>query len=212
MSQGHIVYRIGSTLYINLTNRCTCRCQFCPLGTEDPLYIKSFDLKLDQEPTANEIVHACEQYLIKYPNPEEIVFCGYGEPTLRLKEVVEIASALKSKGFYLRLNTNGHGNLIHKRNIVFDLEGLIDEIRISLNAESQNSYQALTRSCFKKNSYKAVKDFVLLCKKVIPKVIVSAVSIPGLNLDLIKEVSKHELGVSLMIRELNQQGIPQKVI
>ncbi len=206
------VYSLDQFLYINLTNRCTSRCQFCPVGKDESLEVDGYDLELAKEPSSEEILTAVDNFIENYFIPEEVVFCGYGEPTIRLKELIEISKALKEKGLKIRLNTNGHGNLIHKRNIVPDLKGLIDEVRISLNASNSQDYKRITKSKFDEDVYSFVKLFVLECKKVIPRVLVSCVEFKGLDVASIKEVAEKELGVPLMCREQDKQGLPQEII
>lgn len=208
----HFVYKIGSSIYVNLTNRCTCRCSFCALGKNAPLLVRGFDLKLDHEPSVEEVMLALETPEAEGERIKEAVFCGFGEPTLRLRELKQIAALIRPKGVRVRLNTNGHGNVIHKRNIVPEFQGLIDEARISLNTVNAVEYNKINNPLFKEDIYPAVKEFILECKKVIPIVIASAVALPGLDLHLLKLIAHEELGVPLMVRELDREGEPQQVI
>jgi len=131
-----IVYQIRKSLYLNLTNRCTNNCCFCVRN--DTTYVKGHNLKLSQEPSIEELWQATTA---EDPGRyQEVVFCGLGEPTLRLEVIKEIARRLKTRGIRVRLNTNGQGNLIHARNILPELEGLIDAISVSLNAEDKEKY------------------------------------------------------------------------
>lgn len=204
-----LIYPLNTSLYINLTNRCTCRCLFCPLGTNEPLEVQNIDLTLKKEPTSKEILKEIESYLKEKTRPDEVVFCGYGEPTLRLKEIKEISTELKKQNFKIRLNTNGHGSLIHKRNIVPELEGLIDEIRISLNGTTSEEYKKLNLPLYRQDTYPLVNEFVLESKKVIPKVFVSAVLVEQLDVTELKRIAREDLGVPLLLRELDQQGVSQ---
>lgn len=146
-------YELGDALYINLTNRCTNNCSFCIRNAPEGV---GYDLWLQKEPTAEDIIDE-----IKDPSRyKEIVFCGYGEPLVKLKEIIETAKHLKKLGTTpLRINTNGHGNLIWGRNIVPELMGLIDAVSISLNAKDSEQYQALCRSDYGEAAYQAVLDF-----------------------------------------------------
>ena len=128
--EGKIAYTIRNSLYINLTNRCSNACSFCMRETY-PI-VKGHHLGLKREPTADEVLKA-----IGDPSGyDEVVFCGYGEPTERLDVLITVARYLKSKGKRIRLDTNGHGDLINGRSIISELKGLIDTICISLNAET----------------------------------------------------------------------------
>jgi TatD DNase family protein len=110
---------------------------------DDPS-VKGYNLRLQTEPSAQELI--CE---IGDPTRfDEVVFCGYGEPTLRLGVIKEVARAVKARGGRIRLNTNGHGNLIHKRNILPDLAGLVDAVSVSLNAENAEKYLAICKPAY----------------------------------------------------------------
>ncbi|HYE80684.1 MAG TPA: TatD family nuclease-associated radical SAM protein [Clostridia bacterium] len=165
-----ITYEINDALYINLTNRCANNCSFCVRNHPESLGI---DLWLQKEPSLPEIMADLE-------NPElysEIVFCGYGEPLERLREVIEICRYLRQKGVRIRINTNGQANLIWKRNVVPELEGLVDSISISLNAKNAEDYVKL---CCPENgeaAYEAVLDFTRECMKYIPEVWITVVDV-----------------------------------
>lgn len=191
-------YQIGEALYLNITNQCTNRCDFCVRNTTDGLGGGS--LWLDSEPTAQEVLATID-------NPRkyhEIVFCGFGEPLSRVDVVVEIAQYLKPFGVPLRINTNGQANLIHDENIVPRLAGLIDVISISLNAESAEKYQELCHSDYGLGAYAAVLEFARECKKVIPKVVLSVVDRPEIDLAACRRITE-ELGVELKIRHWNPE-------
>ena len=129
-----IAYQIRDSLYLNITNRCTDNCTFCVRGWTN--YVKGHNLRLENEPEADEILKEVGDPS-KY---KEIVFCGYGEPTIRLDLLLNVSKKLKEKGAYIRLNTNGHGNLIHNGSIVGKLVGLIDEVSVSLNVDTKARY------------------------------------------------------------------------
>jgi len=83
-----LVYTIGNSLYINLTDRCTLACEFCP-KIQGSMDVHEYNLLLSTR-------HSVEEYLQKIGDPaqyDEIVFCGFGEPTLRIKELLKIASS-----------------------------------------------------------------------------------------------------------------------
>jgi TatD DNase family protein len=192
--QDILIYPIGDSLYLNLTNRCTASCRFCRRKAL-PI-VAGYDLRLASE-------HPATEYTAAIGNPlqyAEIVFCGYGEPTLRLQELLEIARDFKTRGARLRLNTNGHGNLIHGRNIVPDLAPLLDEISISINAPDALTYEKLVRPDFGILSFESVVRFVRSCIGRIPSVVITAVAVPELDLDACLKLAQ-ELNVTLRFRE-----------
>jgi len=189
-----LVYSIRDRLYINLTSRCTAHCVFC--RRESSPVASGYDLQLSVE-------HSVPEYLEAIGNPgryAEIVFCGFGEPTLRLPELLEIGRALKSHACRLRMNTNGHGNLIHGRDIVPDLATCLDEISISIDAGDAETYNRIVRPDFGPESFRAVVDFVNACKGKIDGVTLTAVGLPNLDLGPVERLAR-ELGVGFRARE-----------
>lgn len=151
------VYKIGNSLYINLTNRCSNRCTFCVRDQSDKYEGYSLWLK-NGEPSA-------EQVIKEIGNPEqydEIVFCGYGEPTYKLSSMLEICNYVHANGGKTRLNTNGHGSLINGRNIAPELVGKLDGINISLNASNDANYTAVCRPLVT-GAYDAMLKFAMDC-------------------------------------------------
>lgn len=169
----NIIYRYGSTYYINMTNRCPCRCVFCVrdstpgLGSADTLW-------LEREPTVDEIIDELRK--LDLSKTEQIVFCGYGEPTMRFDDLKECARRIKDE-FHksVRLDTNGLGNLINGRDIVPEMVGLIDAVSISLNASDAQEYLDVTRPSFGSGSYEAMLEFARECRQSIPHVTMSVV-------------------------------------
>ena len=150
-------YQIGNNLYINLTNRCSNRCTFCV--RDQSAQYEGYSLWLDNEPTADQVIEE-----IGDPGKyEEIVFCGYGEPVYRLDEMLAIASHVKRRGGKTRLNTNGHGNLIHGRDITPQLK-VIDLVNISLNAPDRVMYDRICRPIYKDVAFDSVIFFARACK------------------------------------------------
>jgi TatD DNase family protein len=197
---GGIAYPIRHSLYLNLTNRCTNACTFCQ-RQEFP-YVMGHNLKLDHEPSLREVSVA-----LKDANCyEEVVFCGYGEPLLRLDLVKEVARELKGKGLKVRINTNGLGNLIHGRNILPELAGLVDVLSVSLNAEDAEKYEALCRPRWGKESYEAIKSFIREAKRYIPRVIATVVDHPAVDVARCRQIVEEELGVEFRLRAHNLVG------
>lgn len=63
---GTIVYKLRDSLYLNLTNRCTNDCVFCIRSFGDDLL--SYNLKLDREPTIEEILGVINRQIYKVPS------------------------------------------------------------------------------------------------------------------------------------------------
>ncbi|MFC3152357.1 TatD family nuclease-associated radical SAM protein [Litoribrevibacter euphylliae] len=164
-----LVYDIGNKRYINLTNACTLECQFCPKHNGST-QVHEFDLHIKKQPSTSDIIIE----LGDLSKVEEVVFCGFGESTLRLLPLLEIAAYVKAQGVPVRVNTDGLGNLVHQRNILPDLASVVDALSISLNAQNEAVYN---RHCHPKKpgAYQAVRDFIELAPKYIQKVEVSAI-------------------------------------
>ena len=194
-----IAYRIRNSLYLNITNRCTNACTFCAKFRD--FTVKGHQLHLDHEPSTAEIIRA----IGTASDYEEVVFCGYGESLLRLDTVKEVATWLKQQGVTVRINTDGQANLVHGRNIIPELQGLVDSISVSLNAADPETYQKYCRSTFGLDAYQGVKDFLTAAKGVIPSVTATVVTLPGLDLAACRKAAE-ELGVEYREREYNEVG------
>lgn len=194
----NILYTIKDSLYVNITNICPCKCTFCIRDEADEVS-NSGSLWMDHEPSIDEIKKAFENYnLDEY---KEIVFCGYGEPLVRLNEVIEISKFIKDiSDIKIRVNTNGLGNLIHKKDISHMLSGLIDSISISLNAPDKISYNEITRPTFGEESFDEMLKFATNCKKYIKEVKFSVVD--TISDEQIKKSTElaNKLGIELRIR------------
>ncbi|ASW42886.1 TIGR04100 family radical SAM protein [Clostridium isatidis] len=163
-------------VYVNLTNKCPCACTFCLRDTKEMVETNSLWLK--REPSAQEIIGEFEKYDLDQFN--EVIFCGYGEPTIRLYDIIEIAKYLKRRtNIPLRINTNGLADLIHKKDTAPLLEGLIDTVSISLNASNAEEYLRITRNKFGLESFDAMLKYAVNCKKYVPKVVFTVVDCIG---------------------------------
>lgn len=151
-----ITYEFGRSLYVNITNRCSNACAFC-IRKDEPTVNGVDELWLEREPTEKEIFEdILKRELNKY---NELVFCGYGEPSYRLDEICRVSKAVKKiYPIKIRLNTNGHGNLIFKKDMTPQLDGAVDTVSISLNAKNKNEYDDLCRPIFD-NAFDALIDF-----------------------------------------------------
>ena len=169
-----ILYEVHNGIYVNLTNRCPCACVFCLRNTTDRVG-RSDRLWLEKEPTVTEI--EAEFALRDMTKYEEVVFCGFGEPTERIDALKEVAAFVKARyGLPIRINTNGLGDLVNGRRIAPELAGLIDVVSISLNTPSEARYMEEVRPKFGAGSYQALLDFAKECTKYVPKVVLSTVA------------------------------------
>ena len=168
-----ITYPVHNGIYVNMTNRCPCACTFCLRKQSDHVY-GSDSLWLDREPTVKEVCDSIDTWdLTKY---SEIVFCGYGEPTERLNDLLEVAKYIRSKSdIKIRINTNGLADLIAGEKVAHKLEGLIDTVSVSLNATNKEDYFKLVRPKFGIDSYDAMLSFTKECTKYVPNVIMTVV-------------------------------------
>jgi TatD DNase family protein len=194
-----IAYVIRNSLYLNITNRCTNSCTFCAKFRD--FTVKGHQLCLEREPTVAEVMQA-----IGDPSGyDEVVFCGYGEPLLRLDLVKEIAGALKQKGIKVRINTDGQANLVHDRNILPELAGLVDAISVSLNAPDAMTYQKICQSEYGEQGYPAIKQFLIEARRHIPSVTATAVALPGIDIEACRRVAE-DLQVEFRERAYNEVG------
>lgn len=169
-----ILYDVHDGLYVNMTNRCPCACTFCLRQEKD--FVGSADsLWLEREPSAEEVKAEFDKTdLSRY---KEIVFCGYGEPTERLDDILEICGYLKKKtDLPIRINTNGMSDLINGRSTAPEFEGKIDVVSISLNTPDRDRFYELTRSRFGAESFDAMLKFAGEVKNYVKKVVLTTVA------------------------------------
>ncbi|MDH5473193.1 MAG: TatD family nuclease-associated radical SAM protein [Gammaproteobacteria bacterium] len=193
-------YTLHGNRYLNVSNRCNLYCHFCPRMDND-WNVQGYELGLKKEPTAEELISAAgdiRQY-------KEIVFCGLGEPTIRLETIVEVGRTLKARGARIRLNTNGLGNQYHKRDITPDLKDVVDVLSISLNAQNAELFE---KHCLprKENSYQALLDFIRCAKQHIADISLTAVDgLEGVDIKACEQIA-NDLGVKFRGRMLDQVG------
>jgi len=194
-----ITYVLRNSLYVNITNRCTNRCSFCIRNTDHGVG-EGIDLWLDREPTVREIIDDIEKHDLN--QFKELVFCGYGEPMFRTEEIVEICKYIRSRySIKIRINTNGHANLIHGYDVTPILEGLVDCVSISLNAKNAAEYQNLCHSVYGERAYEGMLDFALKCKKYVPEVVLSVVDVMSPEDIKTCEQIAGQLGVGFRVRK-----------
>ncbi|MDD6234331.1 MAG: TIGR04100 family radical SAM protein [Lachnospiraceae bacterium] len=168
-----ILYKVHNNLYVNLTNKCPCACTFCLRQTRDHME-DSGVLWLEKEPTVDEVIADFANF--NMDDYDEVVFCGFGEPTERIDVLLEVAAYVKKTyNKPTRINTNGLGNLVNGRDITPELKGLIDTVSISLNTPNKERYYELTRSKFGIGSFDAMIDFAREAVKYVPHVVMTTV-------------------------------------
>lgn len=193
-----ILYDYKESLYVNLTNQCPCACVFCIRKETDHMG-DSGSLWLKHEPSVEEVKEELKKYdLEKY---DEVVFCGYGEPLVKLNEVIEIGKHIKSiSNVKVRVNTNGLSDLIHEKDTAVLLKNAIDAVSISLNAPNKTRYNEVTRPKFGEKSFEALLKFAKDCKDNIKEVNFSVVDeITDIEIEESKALAK-DLNISLRVR------------
>ncbi len=194
-----IAYEIRDSLYLNITNRCTNACGFCIRSETN--FVKGHNLVLDAEPGTGEILKAIGDPS-KY---KEIVFCGYGEPTMRLDVVKAVAKEMKAKGAKVRLVTNGHGDMINSRRIAGELSGLIDRVSVSLNADTEDGYNKICAPKFGQISFKSVVDFIKDCVSHDIDTEVTCLNLDGVDIKKCEEIAR-AAGAKFRLRQYGVTG------
>lgn len=196
-----ITYEVDGGLYINLTNRCSNRCEFCIRNNADGAY-GSDTLWLEREPSLDEVKDSLSKRdLGKY---SEVVFCGYGEPTYRLDVAREVARYIKSirPDMRVRMNTNGQADLILARDAAPDFEGVFDCVSISLNTPCAKKYDDLCHSVYGEAAFDAMLDFAKRVKRFVPSVQLSVVrqTLDERELEACRIIAE-QTGVTLRVRD-----------
>ena len=199
----NISYEIDNKLYLNITNKCPCNCTFCIRHNNDGAY-GSDPLWLEHQPDIDEIIANLEtRNLDSY---EEIIFCGFGEPTTELELLKKTAGYIKkTTKTPVRLNTNGLSDLINKRDTSADFEGLIDIISISLNASDSEAYDKVTRPTFKDaDCFAEMLSFAQRVKKFVPNVMLTVVDVIGEEEIKKSQAVADSVGIKLRVREYSE--------
>lgn len=196
-----ILYTYKDNVYLNITNKCPCACTFCirsqknAIGSADNLW-------LEYNPDFNEVKSAIDNF--DFTGYNEVIFCGYGEPTNAFDLLIEVAQYIRSKmNIKIRVNTNGLGSLINERDISQELCQNVDAVSISLNCSNEEDYNKVVRPKFGIKSYSAMLDFARNCKKYTDDVMLSVVDVIGDD-----EVAKcqkiaDDLGIKLRVRKFS---------
>lgn len=196
-----ITYIVEDKLYVNVTNRCSNRCEFCIRNNGEGAY-GSDSLWLEREPTREEILDSIFHHdITAFP---ELVFCGYGEPTYRLDDIVFVAKKVKDRypSMKIRINTNGHSDLINGRDTAPDFDGAFDVVSISLNTPSAEKYDEICHSKFGEKSHDALIKFAENVKNYVQNVQFSVVkeTLSAEEIEECKDISRR-VGVTLRVRD-----------
>ena len=199
-----LVYSLEGKIYINLTNRCTNDCIFCLRKDKDD--VCGQQLWLDNEDfTAEDVIKQLKRFELS----SEVIFCGYGEPLLKLDILKEVAKYIKRNypKILIRVNTNGHANYVYKRNIAPELKGLVDSISVSLNGVDSKEYDELSQPKFE-GAFEEVKKFIKACSDIGISTTASVVEgYKGRHIDLeYCEKIANDCGAKFRVREWIQNG------
>ena len=204
-----LVYSINNepnpnTVYVNLTNACTNSCVFCLREQKDD--VCGAQMWHDENYTLDDIIIQFKSY---NHVPQNVVFCGYGEPFLKKDMMKAFAQYLRENypEIKIRVNTNGHANAIYKTNVAEEFKGLLDEASVSLNSDNAEQYNEICQPKIE-NAYEAVKDFLRSCKKAGIKTyasIVTGFDEREINVENCERIA-HELGAEFKNREFITNG------
>jgi TatD DNase family protein len=201
-----VAYKIGASVYVNITNKCTNKCSFCPKYQDGKVNynVRGYNLELRKEPDDREVISS----VFHYYNFKEVVFCGLGEPTLKIDILKKAAKVLKTKGIRVRLDTDGLANVVYGYNAAKELGEFIDSVSISLNAHNSSYYNEICRPQIKKNNidpFNSILEFIEESKKSIKEVVVTAVDLKGLDVNYTKKIAA-ALGAKFKLRQYNDVG------
>lgn len=193
------VYRAKGNIYLNLTNRCSANCRYCLAHFTDTVF--GYNLKLKAEPEVEDVLKDLELEFLEGP-ANEVVFCGLGEPTMRLDAVLKITEWLKLRRIPSRLDTNGHGALINPgRDVAAELaQAGLNAVSISLVGHNSEVYNQLSRPIFTK-AFRAVLKFAEDCIKEGIRVTLTVVDQPEVDIEACKSISE-KLGAGFSVRPL----------
>jgi TatD family-associated radical SAM protein len=195
-----IAYPIGERLYLSITDRCTLVCEFCP-KTQGVMQVHEYDLSMGHRPERDEIIAAIGDPT-KY---QEVVFCGYGEPTLRLKLLLQVAGWIRQQGGKSRVNTDGLANLVHKRNVVPDLMGVVDALSVSMNGQNERVYNQHCQPQLE-GSFEAMLSFLRAASGKIPSVTATAIEgLEGVDIAACRALAE-QCNVAFRVRHLDVVG------
>lgn len=193
-----IAYALKGNLYVNVTSECTNDCVYCMRFDAQPV-LYGYNLRLASDPSVRQMVESAKE-LARKQSPREIVFCGLGEPTCRLPELLEAARSLRALGYPLRLDTNGHGNLIAGSDIVPQLETVFDSISVGLGAHDSETYARLCRSRFEDRAFEGVLGFIRSAASSKMRCVVTVLDHPSMNVEAARSLIASIPGAAFRVR------------
>ncbi|MBP7127067.1 YchF/TatD family DNA exonuclease [Myxococcota bacterium] len=197
-----VVYPIRSSLYVNLTNRCTLHCTFCSKFRD--WVVKGHNLRLRGEPSPEVLWNALEE--AGFRGYREVVFCGYGEPLLRWEVVRDLGRRVRAAGIPVRVNTDGLASRVFGLDVPEALEGAVDEYSVSLNAPDPATYATICRSSLGEEAHRAVCDFIRSARRHASRVTATVVALPGIDIEAARRLAEEDLGVGFRVRPLDDPG------
>ena len=203
LPSSNLAYTIRNSVYLNVTGSCTNTCTFCQRSV-NPV-VKGHDLRLHRDPSPDEMMEALENE--GWKDRSEVVFCGYGEPTIRLAEVLQVASKIKElrPSMKIRMNTNGLANLYHRKNIVPELTYAIDTVSISLNAQDAETFERLCRPSVGPDAYGSLLDFCRKCVAAGLDTVLTVVAHPDVDVEACRRIAR-DMKAGFRVREYNEVG------
>jgi TatD family-associated radical SAM protein len=188
------VYEYHGGLYINPTNRCTNACIFCLRNDTDG--VGNNPLWIEKEPTSDDVINQLKQF----PHYNTVIFCGFGEPMYRLELMIDVCKYLKQNDVTIKVNTNGHANKIHGKNVLPALVGLVDAFSISLNADNKFDYQTQCQSEYGEEGFDIMLDFAKTAVELKFETVLSVVDhMPSDTIENCQKIAK-DIGATLRIR------------
>lgn len=199
-----ILYIYKDKVYLNITNKCPCACTFCIRSKKDAIGDAS-NLWLNHNPSFEEVKEAINAF--DFSGYNEIIFCGYGEPTNSFDVLVKTAQYIRSKlDVKIRVNTNGLGNLINGRDITDELCKNVDAVSISLNCSNKEDYLKTVRPKFGIDSFDEMLDFAKKCRALTENVALSVVDVIGeQEVEKCKKIAE-SLNIPLRVRKYDNSS------
>ncbi len=199
-AQETIAYELHGNCYLNITNHCTLRCAFCPKFNKQ-WEVQGYPLRIHHEPSSGELLDAIGDPRCYH----EVVFCGLGEPTLRMQVLLDVAQRIKAQGGRVRVNTDGLASLYHQRDVSAEFAGRVDAMSISLNAQNARVYEQHCRPQLD-GAYTALLDFIDEVRHHVPEVSLTAIhGLPGVDIEACRQIADR-FQLPFRQRELDQVG------
>ncbi len=179
-----LVYLLYGNIYMNITGTCTNKCRFCVKSRTDG--IGGYYLKHHGEPSEERL-----DSIIKTLSPQtgkELVFCGYGEPTMRPELLRRLAGSASDRGFSVRLNTNGTCLARLSPEKTAEILEPFDTVSVSLNASCREEYNDICRPA-DETSWDRMMEFIELARRV-ASIRLTAVRYPGVPIESVKKLAK----------------------